>query len=193
MFETKVNETLLANAVYTYLSNQRQANAHTKDRSEVSGGGKKPWKQKGTGRARHGSSRSPIWTGGGVTFGPTNERNYKKKLNKKARQEAIRCAFSAKNDAKEVIVIDDFKPEKTKEVEKVLKNLGVKGNVTFVQIDEQGLHAKSKNIKNAKAVRVGELNAYEILNNNMLVLLKSSLDEISKRWGKESTKKSTKK
>lgn len=185
VFGTKVNEDLLSQAIYLYLNNQRQANAKAKDRGEVSGGGKKPWRQKGTGRARHGSNRSPIWKGGGVTFGPTNERNYKGKLNRKVKVLAIKNAFSAKNQAKEVIVIEDFKPSKTKELETALKNLGVKGKITFVQVNEEGLYKCAKNIDNVEVVRVGELNVYNILNNKALVILESALDNINKLWGKK--------
>jgi len=185
VFDVKVNEALLSQAVYVYLQNQRQATAHTKDRSDVRGGGKKPWRQKGTGRARHGSIRSPIFRGGGVTFGPSNERNYKKKLNKKARILAIRNALTLKNFQKEIIVIDDFKPAKTKELISVLKNLGIDGKIIFVQVEEEGLHRTAKNVQAVDVVRVGEMNAFDILNNKKLVILKSALEKISKNWGKK--------
>lgn len=194
VFESDVNEDLLSLAVYVYLQNQRQANAQAKDRSEVSGGGKKPWRQKGTGRARHGSSRSPIWTGGGVTFGPTNERNYKKKLNRKAVKEAIRDAFTTKNKSGELLVIEDFKPEKTKDVETILKNLGVEGKTTFVQVNEEGLNKAATNMQDVDVVRVGELNAYNVLKTNNVVILESALGEIVERWGdKQKEAKKTKK
>ncbi|MBN1331318.1 50S ribosomal protein L4 [Candidatus Dojkabacteria bacterium] len=183
VFGTKVNQNLISQAVDTYLQNQRQANAQTKDRSEVSGGGKKPWKQKGTGRARHGSSRSPIWKGGGVTFGPTNARNYKKKLNKSANKKAIKNAFTMKNEAKEVIVIENFDTDKTKQIDGVLKNLGIKGKVAFVQVEEKGLHKAVKNIEGARAIRTGELNVFNILDNKCLVILEDALKDISEKWG----------
>jgi len=192
VFKTTVNEDLISLAVHVYLQNQRQANAHTKDRSDVRGGGKKPWRQKGTGRARHGSSRSPIWTGGGVTFRPTNERNYKKKLNKKAVKESIRSVLSKKNQAGEIIVMEDFKPEKTKGVEKILENLKLEGKTSFVQVEEEGLHKAATNIQDVKVIRVGELNIYNIVNSKNLVILESALNEISKRWGEAKNKKITK-
>jgi large subunit ribosomal protein L4 len=185
IFDLKVNQDLLTRVIYLYLNNQRQANAQAKDRSEVSGGGKKPWKQKGTGRARHGSNRSPIWKGGGVTFGPTNDRNYKGKLNRKVKGLAIKNALSVKSQAKEVIVIEDFKPEKTKDLETALKNLGIKGRITFIQVNEEGLYKCAKNIKDVDVVRVGELNAYNILDNKTLVILESALDNINNLWGKK--------
>jgi len=188
IFDCKVNKNLISQAIYVYLQNQREANAQAKDRSEVSGGGKKPWKQKGTGRARHGSIRSPIWKGGGVTFGPTNARNYVKKLNQKARVSAMKSAFSLKNENKEIIVIEDFKPTKTKEIESALKNLGVKGKITFIQVEEQGLNKAAKNIDNVNVVRVGELNTYNILDNSGLVILESALEKINQTWGSKTKK-----
>ncbi|MBD3280260.1 50S ribosomal protein L4 [Candidatus Dojkabacteria bacterium] len=185
IFGSDVNQNLVSQAVYIYLQNQRQTNAHTKDRSEVRGGGKKPWRQKGTGRARHGSIRSPIWKGGGVTFGPRNIRNYTKKMNKSAKKKAMKDAFTMKTEAKEVIVIENFDTKKTKEVQGVLKNLGVEGRVTFVQVDEKGLNKATKNIENVETVRTGELNVYEILNNKCLVIMEDALKDISDKWGKK--------
>jgi len=193
VFNSDVNENLVSQAVYVYLQNKRQSNAHAKDRSEVSGGGKKPWKQKGTGRARHGSSRSPIWKGGGVTFGPTNSKNYKKKLNKRANKKAIKDAFTMKNEAKQILVIENFDADKTKQVEVVLKNLGIEGKVTFIQVDEKGLYKAVKNMDGINAIRTGELNVYEILNNKYIVILEDALKDISEKWGEEVKTKVTKK
>lgn len=178
VFEVKVNNDLISQAVYVYLQNQRQANAQAKDRSEVSGGGKKPWRQKGSGRARHGSTRSPIWKGGGVTFGPTNLRNYKKKLNKKVRLAALKSALSLKSLNKEIIIIEDFKVAKSKEIVSALKNLGIEGKITFIQVEEEGLHKASKNIQNVNVIRVGELNTYEVMNNRNLIICESALDKM---------------
>lgn len=186
VFDSEVNEQLLSMAVHVFLMNQREANAHSKDRSEVRGGGKKPWRQKGTGRARHGSTRSPIWTGGGVTFGPSNERNFKKKLNKKVKLKALRNAFTQKNKSGDVIIIEDFKPTKTKDVEALVKNLKLEGKVTFIQLEEDGLNRFGSNIANVNVLRVGEVNIYDVLNNNNLVILEGALTEISSRWGEDS-------
>ncbi len=194
VFKSNINEYLLSRYVYVYLQNQRQSNANTKDRGEVSGGGKKPWRQKGTGRARHGSIRSPIFKGGGVTFGPTNERNYTKKLNKKERKQAIRSALSLKAKNKELIIIDNLDINKTQELEKLVKSLKLIGKVLFVQVEDKGLYLASRNLKNIDVVRVGELNAYDILNNKFLVILKGALDLINDIWKceKNNVKKETK-
>jgi len=109
IFGVKSNPELLHQAVVTQMGNERQVLADTKDRSEVRGGGKKPWKQKGTGRARVGSSRSPIWTGGGVTFGPTSDRNFSKKINKKMKQKAIFMALSDKLAGGTLVILDELK------------------------------------------------------------------------------------
>ena len=111
---------LLKDTYVAYLSNGRTINAHVKTRGEVRGGGKKPWKQKGTGRARHGSIRSPIWRGGGITFGPTDDRNFTKKINKKAKQKALRQALTLAAEQNAIMVIEDFtvKEGKTKEISK---------------------------------------------------------------------------
>jgi len=189
VFASKVNMKLLTQAIYVYQSRQRQANASTKNRGEVSGGGVKPWRQKGTGRARHGSIRSPIWKGGGVVFGPTNQRNYKKLLNRKMRKNAIRSAFSYMVKQHQVFVIEDFVPEKTIEVINIVKKMGLSDKkVTFVQIDEHGLYKCVKNIENIYVKRVGELSTYSILNGGNLIFIENSLDEISKLWGDLKTK-----
>lgn len=125
VFGVEANEILIHQAVVTQFANERQVLAHTKDRSEVRGGGKKPWKQKGTGRARAGSSRSPIWIGGGVTFGPTKDRNFSKKINKKMKQKALLMALSDRVKNNGFVVIDNLKIEefKTKHFNEVLKNI----------------------------------------------------------------------
>ncbi len=133
IFDVKMNSDLVHQVVLAQMSNQRQVIAHTKDKSEVRGGGRKPWKQKGTGRARHGSIRSPIWKGGGVTFGPTKDRNFKKKINKKMRRKALFMVLSSKVQDKEMIVLDKLKIEKpkTKEIAMVIENLKLKMKKVF--------------------------------------------------------------
>lgn len=192
IFEAKVNDKLLSQYVYAYLSNQRESNAHTKDRSEVSGGGRKPWKQKGTGRARHGSNRSPIWKGGGVSFGPTNDRNYKKKVNAKEKKMALIQALSLASKSDKLNVIENFEPKKTKDVASVVKNMGIKSKLTFVQLEEKGLYNSSKNIEKVEVLRLGELNAYDILKASNVVILKDALEEITNKLGSKKTKKSSK-
>ena len=125
LFAEKWNPDLVHEVVVAMQSNARSNTAHTKDRSEVSGGGKKPWRQKGTGRARHGSRRSPIWTGGGVTFGPRNERDYTKKINKKVKAKAFASTLSKKYADDEVLFVEtlDFAAPKTAEAKAVIKDL----------------------------------------------------------------------
>ncbi len=130
IFGLNFNADLVHQVVISMMSNQRQVLAHTKGRGEVSGGGKKPWKQKGTGRARHGSIRSPIWRGGGITFGPTKERNFSKKINKKMKTKALLSVLSAKQKDGEILFVDKLSLEapKTKDAKEILENLSkVKG------------------------------------------------------------------
>lgn len=125
IFGLEINEALVTHAVVIQQSNKRQNLAHVKDRSDVRGGGRKPWRQKGTGRARHGSSRSPIWRGGGVTFGPSNVRNFSLKINKKAKRKAILMTLSDKAANQKIILLDSLSLEegKTKKLFEILQNL----------------------------------------------------------------------
>jgi len=128
IFGVQLRPDVVHEAVRAQMANSRQVLAHTKDRSEVRGGGKKPWRQKGTGRARHGSSRSPIWIGGGVTFGPTNERNFSIKVNKKVRRLALCMSLSDKANEKKIYILDDISSDgvKTKDIYALLKNIGLR-------------------------------------------------------------------
>src|SRR4030043_2104409 len=121
VFGVKMNADLVHQVVLFQMANQRQTLAHTKGRGEVRGGGRKPWRQKGTGRARHGSIRSPLWIGGGTTFGPTNKRNFEAKINKKAKKKALDMVLSSKANDKELIIMEDFKIKEAKT--KVMANL----------------------------------------------------------------------
>ena len=127
VFGVPFNADLVHEVVVSMQHNARANTAHTKDRSEVSGGGRKPWRQKGTGRARHGSRRSPIWTGGGVTFGPRNERDYSRKINKKVRAKALASVLSKKFTDNEILIVDNlnFAEPKTAEAKTVLKSLAL--------------------------------------------------------------------
>ncbi len=127
IFEVPMNADLVHQVAQAQFANMRIVHAHTKDRSEVRGGGKKPWRQKGTGRARHGSIRSPIWIGGGVTFGPTNKRNFKKKVNKKMKRKALFIALSSKAKDDEIILLDELKLKepKTKEMAGMLRRMSL--------------------------------------------------------------------
>ncbi|PIP28931.1 50S ribosomal protein L4 [Candidatus Kuenenbacteria bacterium CG10_big_fil_rev_8_21_14_0_10_39_14] len=125
IFNVEANQGLIHQAVVAQMSAKRKVLADTKDKGEVRGGGRKPWRQKGTGRARHGSSRSPIWIGGGVTFGPTKDRNFKKKINKKMKRKALFMCLTDRAKSKDMVIVDklDFKENKTKEFVAVVKNL----------------------------------------------------------------------
>jgi large subunit ribosomal protein L4 len=188
IFAVRINEALLAQYVYSYLSNQREANAHTKDRGEVSGGGKKPWNQKGTGRARAGSIRSPLWKGGGVTFGPKNTRNFKKKLTKKMTKAAMRSAFSVLAKNKAVSVMDNFEMGKpnTKNVITILKDFAEIKKLTLIQNGSSvELMMAVRNLPNIKLLNVNELNAYDLVNASHIILFSDTLDIINKNWGTE--------
>ncbi len=152
IFNVKVNEALVHQAVVAQMANERQVLAHTKGRAEVRGGGKKPWKQKGTGRARAGSSRSPIWIGGGVTFGPTSSRNFSKKINKKMKQKAIFMALSDKVESGSLLALDKLEMEefKTKVFNGMLKVLA---GVKSAPSDAKTKDAEKENKKNKKEKR----------------------------------------
>lgn len=174
VFAVKVNEDVLAQYVYAYLSNQRQANAHTKDRSEVAGSRSKPWRQKGTGRARVGTKQNPIWKGGGVAFGPKNIRNFKKRLNKKFKKAAMRQSLStavAQDSVKVVdtIAIDEKKPLAKQVVS--LQNAFDTHKLTIVtELVNKPLVLAAQNIKNVQVVYVQDLNPYDILTGGLVLL-----------------------
>lgn len=193
VFKAKVNEYLMGLAVYVYLSNQRKSTAHTKTRAEVRGGGKKPWAQKGTGRARHGSIRSPIWKGGGVAFGPRNEKNYKKKLSKKMKKAAIRSVFADFAERKRIIILEniDFKDGKlTKQMIELTEKLPVKDKVLYLQNGKmKRLFLGSRNLKKINVISVNEVNVYTLLKCSYLVIQQEVLEDISKFWGREITRK----
>lgn len=188
VFNAPVNKKVLSQYVYSYLSNQRESNAKTKDRSEVSGGGKKPFKQKGTGRARAGSSRSPIWKGGGVTFGPTNEANYKKKITKKFRAAAFRSAFSYLAKKEMIKLVDEFSFKGDKSLTKmglgVLKAFDAPKKVLIITAskNEEALKAFS-NIEKVYVQSISKINVYDLLNYPTVLLEKGALEYITK-WEK---------
>lgn len=167
-------------AVTTYLSNRRQATAKTKTRGEVSGGGKKPWRQKGTGRARAGSSRSPIWVGGGVVFGPTGTQNYKLSMNKKEHELALRSALSLKVAEKAFIVLDEeiTIEAKTKAALKLLKDLKAEGKVMLVVNDNDALFLAVNNLGNVLPVRHDNISVYDLLHVDHVIVEKATLKAI---------------
>jgi len=183
LFDGKANEALLAEAVYILSSNKRQAPANTLDRSEVSGGGKKPWRQKGTGRARAGSSRSPIWRSGGVTFGPRLEQNFKLNMPKKKGRVALRAALATKKK-EDVLVLKELKLEKpsTKVFANLFKELDLNRNVLIVtEKNDENVYKSVRNLEiGVKIYSYREMNAYDVLWAKKLVFLGDSLSLVDK-------------
>ena len=166
--------------VVNYLANQRQGTQSTLTRAEVSGGGKKPWRQKGTGRARQGSTRAPQWTHGGISHGP-KPREYGFSINKKVKRLAMKSAFSSKVAAEELVVLDSFKLDaiKTKEVVKVFAALETGKKVLLVLPENDNvLYRSARNIAGAKVATVNTLNVYDILNCDTMVVLKDGIAKI---------------
>ena len=170
VFGVEPNTQVMFDAVQVYLANMRQATAKTKTRAEVRGGGKKPWRQKGTGRARAGSNRSPIWVGGGTVFGPDGRQNYKLAMNKKAHALALRSALSIKASEKNIVVVNELTTTKTKEFIKVLENLKVEGKALVVLAEENDEFVRSaRNVPGIKVVLANNVSVYDLLNANKLV------------------------
>ena len=166
------NEELVHSVIVNYLANQRQGTQSTKTRAEVRGGGKKPWRQKGTGRARQGSIRAPHWVGGGIALGP-KPRSYSYKLNKKERRLAIKSCLSSKVIENELTVVDKFgfNAIKTKEVAKMLNSLKLEGKTLILLPEKNEIIQKSaRNIKGVKTLSVNTINAYDLVNYKNLVV-----------------------
>ena len=173
------NEELVHSVIVNYLANQRQGTQSTKTRAEVSGGGRKPWRQKGTGRARQGSIRAPHWVGGGIALGP-KPRSYSYKLNKKEKRLAIKSCLSSKVIENELTVVDkiELKEIKTKEVAKMLNNLKLAGKTLILLPEKNEVIQKSaRNIEGVKTLSVNTINAYDLVNYNNLVI---TLDTVKK-------------
>ena len=184
----KVNENILSQYVFIYQSNQRQGNSKTKDRAEVRGGGKKPFAQKGTGNARAGSNRSPIWKGGGITFGPTGNENWKKKTTKKFRRAAFQNALSKIVADGKLNLIDEVKFDKealTKQAIEMIKSFNDPKSLVLVTLEknENAVNAFS-NIKGAKVVMVNKVNPFDLLANRVVLVEQKAMDFISDKWGK---------
>ena len=179
VFGVKVNEHLVHLAVVAQLANKRQGTQKAKTRSEVSGGGRKPWKQKGTGHARQGSTRSPQWTGGGVVFAPT-PRDYTIKLNKKERKLALKSALTSRVNENKFIVVDELKFDeiKTKKFQNVLNNLKVSRALVVVGDDSANAVKSARNIPAVKTAFVNTINVYDILKYNTVVATKTAVAAI---------------
>jgi len=179
IFGVKLSRDLLHQAVVSQAANRRQGTAHTKDRGDVSGGGKKPWRQKGTGRARAGSSRSPLWKGGGVTFGPKNEKVYKKIIPKKMRRAVLFMVLSQKAKNNFLVLLDSLKIKepKTKIVFDIFKNLPSFGKSVLVALPDMDKNfiMASRNIDKVEIIQVKDLNALDVLNNKYLIMPKECL------------------
>ena len=179
IFGVEVNTDVMHEVVVNYLANQRQGTQSTKTRSEVTGGGRKPWRQKGTGRARQGSIRAPQWIKGGIALGP-KPRSYKYTLNKKVKRLALKSALSSKVQENEIIVLDslNFDEIKTKNMAKVLEN--IKANKALIVLADKNLNvqASARNIPNTKTALVNTINTYDILKYGTLVLTKDAVEKI---------------
>jgi large subunit ribosomal protein L4 len=176
------NHELLKLAYDAFLANSRSAHATTKKRGEVSGGGKKPWRQKGTGRARFGSSRNPIWRGGGIAFGPTGEANFTKKISTSSKRVAIRQALTLANEAKKITIADLKTTGKTSEAVKFLADNKLDRKVLLVVVDKTPeIMRATNNIQNVLVVRANYLNVYYILNADHIVIATKAIDVI-KAW-----------
>lgn len=178
------NHEVIKGVYDAYLANGRDNLAVVKTRGLVSGGGRKPWKQKGTGRARFGSSRNPIWRGGGIVFGPTGEENYSKQVNTKTKRLALRQALSLAAEAGKIVVLEDFAATKTAEVASLLNKVGVNGRVLIaVEHKTDELVLATRNLSDVKLVQPAYLNVYDVMNADKIVLTNVALDHITKRLG----------
>ena len=185
IFGQKVNPDLIHQVVVSQMANRRRVLAHTKGRGEVRGGGRKPWRQKGTGRARHGSIRSPLWRGGGVTFGPTKEKVFQKKINKKMRRKALLMVLSAKAEKNLLILLDKIKlaQPKTRLMAEILDKLPIKGSclIALPELDKNVIRA-GRNLPQVGIVQAKDLNALDLLNYKYLVVPQDSIKVIQETF-----------
>lgn len=189
VFNVAVNKDTIHQVTIGMLSNKRGVYAHTKTRGDVRGGGKKPWKQKGTGRARHGSSRSPIWVGGGITFGPRKDRNFNLKINKKTKQKAMAMVLSDKLANDEIVVIENFgiKEPKTKQIMSSIKNLFTKlkrefkGKVIIASEVDKNIKLGVRNVPNVAYIAGKDLNILDAMAAKNIIIEKKIILELEKR------------
>jgi large subunit ribosomal protein L4 len=182
VFSYPVNDHLIYEAVVNYLANQRHGTASTKTRGEVSGGGRKPWRQKGTGRARAGSIRSPLWRHGGTVFGP-KPRDYSYAIPKKARKNALKSALTAKLAENLIMVIDNINiaQPKTKEAANWLKNLNIDSALIVDSRENENLFRSVRNLPQAKAVDEGQLNVYDVLKYRWIIFSQRAFNSLVER------------
>ena len=179
IFGAKVNEHLVHLAVVSQLANKRQGTQKAKTRSEVSGGGRKPWRQKGTGHARQGSTRAPQWTGGGVVFAPV-PRDYSFKINKKEKRAALKSALTSRVEAQKFVVLDELKLEaiKTKDFVKVLNNLNVSKALVVMGDKDVVIEKSAANVPDVKTTQATLLNVYDILKYDTVITTKAAVEKI---------------
>ena len=179
MFGVEINEHLVHLAVVRQLANKRQGTQKAKTRSEVSGGGRKPWRQKGTGHARQGSIRAPQWTGGGVVFAPV-PRDYEVKMNKKERRAALKSALTSKVQDNKLVVVDSLAlaEAKTKEMQKVLTNLKAEKALIVTAGDDQNVVLSARNIADVQTATVNTINVYDVMKHNTVVVTKDAVASI---------------
>jgi len=189
IFDVKMNPDLIHQVVVSQMANRRKVIAHTKTRGEVSGGGKKPWKQKGLGRARHGSIRSPIWRHGGVVFGPTKEKVFTKKIPKKMKRKALFMTLSGKVKNNLLILLDKLKLEqpKTKFMSEILKKLPSKGKSSLIALPEmdKNLILAARNLPEVETIQVKDLNCLDLLSFKYLIMPKESVKVIKETFLKK--------
>jgi len=189
IFEVPMNADLVHQVLISHTANQRQNSAHTKNRGEVRGGGRKPWRQKGTGRARHGSIRSPLWKGGGVTFGPRNDKNWEKDIPKKMKRKALYMVLSQKAKDNLLVVLDKLEMEKpkTKAMHDVIKKLPVNSESRLVLYSDGNnkIFLAARNIKKTGVSEARNLNIVDLLNYKYVVVSKDGIKEIEKTFLKK--------
>lgn len=194
IFGLKVNSDLVAQAVRAQLANSRDSIAHSKDRSEVRGGGKKPWKQKGTGRARHASIRSPLWPGGGVTFGPRKERNFSLNINKKMKRQALLMVLSGKAQDGEIVILEDLKltQPKTKEMAIMLKQVAAgakkelnRGALIVLPEKDEAVFRATRNLSKVSTIGINSLNVVDLLSIKYLLMPKAAVEKIESIYQKK--------
>ena len=183
VFGVEINEHLVHQAVVLQLANNRQGTQKAKTRSEVSGGGRKPWRQKGTGHARQGSTRAPQWTGGGVVFAPV-PRDYSFKMNKKEKRAALKSVLTSKVQENKFIVLDELKlaEVKTKEMKKVLDNLKVNNALVIIGDDSENVALSARNIAGVQTASVNTINVFDMLKYNTIIATKSSVASIEEGY-----------
>ena len=185
VFGVEKNDALVHQVYVAQAANRRSGSAHTKSRSDRRGGGKKPWKQKGTGNARTGSIRNPIWRGGGVTFGPLNTRNFKKSINTKMKRKALLVALSEKVRGDKIRVVDSLNvaDNKTKIVANMITGMNLDKSIAIgFSVDESSSYIAARNINRVNAIETNQLNVFDVLNSEYLILSKDSVKQLTNKY-----------